>query len=163
MSQYFPKPPVRYSNYGTKTDLSYFKGKNYFDEDGAQNYLIFQSTLKYLTLNDDDDDDDSNKYITKWKSKGLSNEGLKVVSTPDNILSPEINYNENKIRLNFSGSILKQKIVTYNHKKVVNLYVVYEITKFHYNNNPILTNALFGAVRIAKNADIKNIIIQDMV
>ena len=27
MGQYFPKPPVRYSNYATKTDLSYFKGK----------------------------------------------------------------------------------------------------------------------------------------
>ena len=61
MSQYFPKPPVRYSNYATKNDLSYFKGKSYFDEDGAQNYLVFQSTLKYLTLNDD------NKYITNLK------------------------------------------------------------------------------------------------
>ena len=35
MSQYFPKPPVRYSNYAAKTDLSYFEGKNYFDEDDA--------------------------------------------------------------------------------------------------------------------------------
>ena len=41
MSQCFPKPPVRYSNYAAKTDLSYFKGKIYFDEDGAQNYLVF--------------------------------------------------------------------------------------------------------------------------
>ena len=96
-----------------------------------------------------------NKWITKWKSKGLSNENLEVVSTSDNALSPEINYNENKIRLNFSGSILQQKIITYNHKKVVNLYVVYIITKFQYNNNLTLTNALFGAIRITKNANIK--------
>ena len=33
--------------------------------------------------------------------------------------------------------------------------MVYEITKFRYNNNPILTNALFGAVKITKNADIE--------
>ena len=161
MSEYFPKPfrsgkninvKVDLSNYATKTELkninlSYFNGKNYFDEDGAQNYLVFQSMLEYFTLND--------KWITKWKSKGLSDENLKVVSISDNALSPEINYNENKIRLNFSGSILQQKIITYNHKKVVNLYIVYKITKFHYNNNPILTNALFGAVKITKNASIK--------
>ena len=68
MSQYFPKPPVRYSNYATKTYLSYFRGKSYFDDDGVQNYLIFQSMLKYFTLD--------HKWITKWKSKGLSNENL---------------------------------------------------------------------------------------
>ena len=68
MSQYFPKPPVRYSNYATKHDLNYFKVKNYFDEDGAQNYLVFQSMLEHFTLDD--------KWITKCKSKGLSNENL---------------------------------------------------------------------------------------
>ena len=31
-------------------DLSYFIGKSHFDEDGAQNYLVFQSILKYFTL-----------------------------------------------------------------------------------------------------------------
>ena len=45
-------------------DLGYFIGKSYFDEDGAQNYLVFHSILKYFTLN--------SKWITKWKSKGLS-------------------------------------------------------------------------------------------
>ena len=27
-------------------DLSYFKGKNHFEEDGTQNYLVFQSMYK---------------------------------------------------------------------------------------------------------------------
>ena len=45
--------------------------------------------------------------------------------------------------------------MTYNHKKVVNLYVVYEITSFHNKDNyPTLTNALFGAIKLTKNADI---------
>ena len=38
-------------------DLSYFIGKSHFDEDGAQNYLVFQSMLEYFTL--------SSNWITK--------------------------------------------------------------------------------------------------
>ena len=65
-------------------DLSYFTGKSYFDEDGAQNYLVFHSILKYFTLN--------NNFIIKWKSKGLSNKNLEVVSTSNNTLAPSISY-----------------------------------------------------------------------
>ena len=32
-------------------DLSYFIGKSHFDENDAQNYLLFQPILKYFTLN----------------------------------------------------------------------------------------------------------------
>ena len=40
-------------------------------------------------------------------------------------------------------------------KKVVNFYIVYEITNFHdMDNYPTLTDALFGAVTLTKNADI---------
>ena len=45
--------------------------------------------------------------------------------------------------------------MTYKHRKVVNLYIVYEITHFHgISGYPTLTNALFGAVKLTKNADI---------
>ena len=92
--------------------------------------------------------------VTKSTSKGLSNERLEVVTTSNNTLTPAINYYEEKVRLNFNGSVLKQK-TTYNHKNVVNLYIVYEITSFHdIDNYPILTNALFGAVKLTENADI---------
>ena len=129
-------------------DSSYYNGKNYFDEDGIQNYIVFQSILKYFTLN--------SSWITKWKSKGLSNESLEVVATSSNTLNPLINYYGDKVRLRFTGSILQQKIVKYSHKKVVNLYVVYEITNFHgIDNYPTLANALFGAVKLTKNADIE--------
>ena len=30
-------------------DSSYVKGKSHFEEDGAQNYLIFQPIIRYLT------------------------------------------------------------------------------------------------------------------
>ena len=32
----------------TTFDLIHFRGKNYFEEDGAQNYLVFQQMYKYL-------------------------------------------------------------------------------------------------------------------
>ena len=32
-------------------DSSYFRGKNYFNEDGTQNYLVFQPIHKYCKLN----------------------------------------------------------------------------------------------------------------
>ena len=65
-----------------------------------------------------------------------------------------MNYHGEKVRLKFTRSVLQQKIVTYNHKKLVNLYVVYEITIFNgIDNYPILTNALSGAVKLTKNVD----------
>ena len=60
-----------------------------------------------------------------------------------------------KARLKITESVLQQKIVTYSHRKVVNVYAVYEITNFHgIENYPTLANALFGAVKLTKNADI---------
>ena len=127
--------------------MSYFIGKSHFDEDDAQNSLVFQPNLKYFTLN--------SNWITKWKSKGLSNENLEVVSSSDNTLTPSSNYYREKVRLRFAESVLQQKLVTYNHRKVLNLYVVYEITNFHgIDNHPTLTNVLFGAVKLTKNSDI---------
>ena len=46
---------------------------------------------------------------------------------------------------------MQQETISYNHKKVVSLYVVYEITNFHGTNNyPTLTNSLFGAAKLTK-------------
>ena len=103
--------------------------------------------LEYFTLN-------INK-IAKWKSKGLSNESLEVISIPNNTLTPSINYYGDKARLKFTGSVLQQKTVTYSHKKVVNLYIVYEITNFHSTNNyHTLTNAL--KTQISTNVNIQD-------
>ena len=64
-----------------------------------KNYLILQIFLKYLTLN--------SSWITESKSKGLSNESLKVVSKTDNTLNPVINWLDgDKIRLRVARSVL---------------------------------------------------------
>ena len=107
---------------------------------------MFQPNLRYVTL--------SSSWITEWQSKGLSNEILKVVSTTNNTLTPSVTFYRGKVRLRFTGSVLQQKALTYSHKKVVNIYVVYEMDYFQNENNyPILRNALFGAVKLTKNVD----------
>ena len=82
-------------------DLGYFIGKTHFDEDGAQNYLIFQPILTYFTL--------KSNLITKWKSKELSNESLEVVSTTRNPLTPSVSYYGDKVRLELTGSVLQKE------------------------------------------------------
>ena len=47
------------------------------------------------------------KHITEWKSKGLSDESIKLITTSDNSLALLISYYGNKIRLKFNGSILR--------------------------------------------------------
>ena len=57
----------------------------------------------------------------------------------------------------------QKKTVTYSHKKVVNLYIAYEITNFQSVGTYLtLTNTLSGDVKLTKNADMTNIDILDM-
>ena len=42
----------------------------------------------------------------------------------------------------------------FNHEKIVNIYIVYELDKICTKTNPTLVNCLFGAVSLTKNADI---------
>ena len=50
---------------------------------------------------------------------------------------------------------LKQDKITFNHGKVVNIYIVPEISKsINISSSPTLINCLFGAVRLTENADI---------
>ena len=102
-------------------DSSYFIGKTHFEEDGTQNYLVFQPINKYFKVISDTD------YISSWKSKGLSAESIKPPKTSDNSLTPALSYYCTKKRLKFSGNCLKQRKVWYTHGKVVNTYIVYEI------------------------------------
>ena len=49
---------------------------------------------------------------------------------------------------------MKQDSVTFNHKKALNIYIVYEISKsINISDYPTLKNYLFGAVSLTKNAE----------
>ena len=64
-------------------------------------------------------------------------------------------YNRVCIRVQFTGSSLKQPSFTFTHKKIVNIYIVYELrASSSHINDPTLKNCLFGAVTLTKNSDI---------
>ena len=81
-------------------DSSYFIGKSHFEEDGTQNYLVFQPMYRYFKMITNTD------YISSWKSKGLSAESIKPPTTSDNSLTPALNYYGTKTRVKFTGSCL---------------------------------------------------------
>ena len=49
-----------------------------FEEDGTQNYLVFQPINKLFEVITNTD------YVSSWKSKGLSTESIKPPTTSDN-------------------------------------------------------------------------------
>ena len=93
------------------------------------------------------------KYISEWKSKGLSDKTVKPPAISDNGLSPLIDYLGNKIRLKFNGGCLKQQNkLTYTHGTIVNNYIACELsTSSSFKDNPTLRNYQFGAVKLTKN------------
>ena len=116
-------------------DSIYFRGKSHFEEDGTQSYLVFQPMYKYfkrvLGVG-------TGNYIYFWKSKGLSDEHITAPTTSDYRLNPQLSYLGTKTRLQFRGSCLKQDEITFNHKKVVNIYIIYELDKIYVKTNPTL-------------------------
>ena len=73
-------------------DSSCFIGKSHFEEDGTQNYLVFQSLKKYFKVITKTD------YVSSLKSKGLSPETTKPPSTSDNSLTSVVSYYSTKTR-----------------------------------------------------------------
>ena len=67
-------------------DSIYFIGKSHFEEDGTQNYLVFQPLNKYFKVISNTD------YVSSWKSKGLSVETIKPPFTSDNSLAQSLSF-----------------------------------------------------------------------
>ena len=124
-------------------DSSYFINKSHFEEDGTQNYLVFQLLNKYFKLIT------NTLFILSWQSKGLSTENIDP-------LSSSINYVGNKMRVKFTGSCLKQSNkLTHIHKTIVNICLVYGLGACSSHvNDPTLKNCLFGMITLTNNADI---------
>ena len=133
-------------------DLSYYHGKNYFDEDGALNYYVFQPLFKYLEFAHVD----NITYILSWKSRGLYDTKTKAIVTTNYLLNPRINiYDMGKIRIKFNASFLNRFPPTMPHRNVLNIYIVYEITSDYKDiSYTTLENCLFGSAKLTKNADI---------
>ena len=135
-----------------KFDSSYFRGKSRFEKDGAQKYLVFQSMYRYFKRIADVG---SGYYICFWKSKELSDKRIDSITTSNYSVTPELSHCGTKARVKSSGSCLKQDKAIYNHGTIVNIYIVYEISKnYNISNYPTLKNCLFRAVSWTGIADI---------
>ena len=74
-------------------DSIYFRGKSHFEDDGTQNWLVFQPiqrNFKTASAN--------NSNILSWKSKGLPDESIKPPTTNNKMLNPSLDYVGTKIR-----------------------------------------------------------------
>ena len=101
-------------------DSIYFRGKSQFEEDGTQNYLVFQRIQRYFKII-------AGAHIYYWKSKGLSDEKINSIKTSDYRIIPYLSYyNISKIRVGFDGGFLKQDQGIIQLKRIVNIYIFYE-------------------------------------
>ena len=102
-------------------DSSYFIGKSHFEEDGTQNYLVFQPINRYFKVIANTD------YVSSWKSKGLSAESIRSSATSNNSLTPVLNYYGTKTRVKFNGSCVQQPKLLYTHGTIVKIHILYEL------------------------------------
>ena len=85
----------------------------------------------------------------------MSYEKINSIKTANHSITPILDYYGTKTRVEFNGSCLKEDKITFNHGKLVNVYIVSEINKsINISDYPTLENCSFGAVRLTKNADI---------
>ena len=130
-----------------KFEAAYFRGKNCFEEDVTQNYLVFQPVYKYFEKIGD--------KISSWNSKGLSDEKIISTTASTDKSATKTIYDNVKIKVRFNGELLRQNQVTYNHGPVVNIYIVYETTSDTKTSNIALENCLFGATKLTKSRQIQ--------
>ena len=92
---------------------AYFRGKNYFEEDGTQNYLVFQLVFKYFEKTGD--------KISSWESIGLSDEKIILTVTSTDKSATKTIYDNIRIKVRFNGDLLRENQVTYKDGPVVNI------------------------------------------
>ena len=85
----------------------------------------------------------------------MSDENINSIKTPNHSITQNLSYYGTQARVESDRSCLKQIKVTFNYGKLVNICIVYEISKdININDYPTLESCLFGAVTLTKNADI---------
>ena len=121
-------------------DLSYFTGKSYFVSDNI-NYLVFEVSLTYLNFYGNL----LGRSVLSWESKGVSKEIIEAPRSNNKILSSITGntFGPQKKKLKFNGSCLIQDQITYTPQAIVNIYIVYEITKKKFHKRLSNTLRLF--------------------
>ena len=89
------------------------------------------------------------------ESKGLFDESIKPPSTSNKMFNPSLDYVGIKTIVKVNGDCSKQDKITFDHGKIVNIYIVYEIERsVNISSYPTLGNCLFGAVKLTKHFDV---------
>ena len=85
----------------------------------------------------------------------MSDKSTKPPAISNNSIDLALNYVNTKLQVKFDGSCLKQGRVTFTHKKVINIYIIYEISLWSYTQNANFTfrNYLFGDIELTIKAD----------
>ena len=105
-------------------------------------YLVFQPMQRYFKPIFGVG---NGNYIYYWQPKGLYDERINSIKTPNRSITRNLDYYGTKTRLEFNGSCMQQDSVTFNHRKEVNIYIVYELSKtFNLSNYPTLANCFLG-------------------
>ena len=125
-------------------DSSYFRGKSHFEEDGTQNYLVFQPIQRYFKRIAGVG---NGNYIYYWKSKGLSDERINSIKTSDYGITSYLSYYDtNEIRVKFNEGCLKKDQGTFLHGGIVNVYIVYKVSKnINIRDYPTLEKGYFNS------------------
>ena len=125
-------------------------GKSRFEDDGTQNYSVFQMVYRFFKTVSAND-----STILSWKSKGLSDESIKPPSTSNEMFNPLVDYVGTKIIVRFNGDWLKQEKITFNHGKIVNIYIISELEKsVNISSYSTAENCLLGTVKLTKRVDV---------
>ena len=70
-------------------------------------------------------------------------------------VTTDLNHYGSKVKVEFNGSCLKKDKIKYTHGTIVNMYIVYEISKnINISSYPTFENILSGTVSLIKNVDI---------
>ena len=126
--------------------LSYFWGTNYFEgNDGVQNTLVFQAMQKHIDLS-------KVNQISKWKSKGLSNQYLvDLGSLGDVVLSKPIKPMHGIFK--GKGTLVQNDNNIIVGEPIVNIYIVYKTSPKTINSNFVFKNYVFGAINITNTTN----------
>ena len=92
----------------------------------------------------------------------MSDEKINFIKTSSQSITLSLEYYGTKTIVRFNGSCLKQDKVTFNHGKILNIYIVYELSMFPVENFFMLESCLFGEVNLTKNLILISISILNM-
>ena len=71
------------------------------------------------------------------------------------MLNLSVDYVGTKARVKVNEDCLKQDKISFDHGKIVNIYIVYEIERsVNISSYPTLENCLFSAVKLTKHFDV---------